>query len=286
MLATYTKQAAASKMRFPLQGRVVVLTGAASGIGAALALSLAAKGADLALIDRDGPGLDSVAASARHSGGRVSSYTLDLRDRAAIDGLPGRVTADLGSASILINNAGMAMAGTFEQVPAEQFDQLFSVNFFSTVAMTRSFLPVLRQHRPAQIVNISSVFGIIGAAGQVAYSASKFAIRGFSESLRAELEGSDIGVTIIHPGGVRTNIALSALVNAGLSEEQIAVLRGPAEASLRMDPQDAARHIIRGLTHRKKRVLVGNDAKLVAHVQRLYPINYGRILAAMESKDQ
>ena len=248
-----------------LRGRVVVLTGAASGIGAAIASRLAAEGADLALIDRDGPGLDIVAEVARRSGGRVS-----------------KVSADLGSASILINNAGMALAGIFEPVPAAQFDQLLAINFLATVAMTRSFLPQLRQHRPAQIVNMSSVFGIIGAAGQVAYSASKFAVRGFSESLRAELVDADIGVTVLHPGGVRTNIALSVLINAGLSKEQIAAVRDAAEAPLQMDAQAAAARIVLALIKRKKRVLVGEDAKLVARVQRLYPVNYGRVLAAME----
>lgn len=269
---------------FSLKDRIIVLTGAASGIGAALALGLAAEGADLALIDQNSPGLDTVAEAARRSGGRVSTYTVDLGDRAAIGELPGKVSTDLGSASVLINNAGMALAGTFEQVPAAQFDQLFAVNFFATVAMTKSFLPQLRQHRPAQILNMSSVFGIIGAAGQVAYSASKFAVRGFSESLRAELADSDIGVTVIFPGGVRTNIALSALINAGLNEEQIAAVRGPAEASLRMQPQDAAARIIHGLKRRKNRILVGEDAKVVVRVQRLYPVNYGRVLAAMEGQ--
>ena len=275
--------AARATTSLSLNGRVIVLTGAASGIGAALASGLAAEGADLALVDCNGPGLDAVAEAARRSGGRVCRYTVDLGDRAAIGELPGKVSADLGSASVLINNAGMALAGTFEQVPAAQFDRLFAVNFLSVVAMTRSFLPQLRQHRPAQIMNMSSVFGIIGAAGQVAYSASKFAVRGFSESLRAELADADIGVTVIHPGGVRTNIALSALLNAGLNEEQIAVARGPAEAPLRMKPQDAASRIIGGLKRRKNRILVGEDAKLVARTQRLYPVNYGRILSAMEN---
>ena len=266
-----------------LKSRVVVLTGAASGIGAALASGLAAEGADLALVDRNASGLDAVAKTVRQRGGRISTYTIDLGDRNAIDELPGKVSADLGSASVLINNAGMALAGTFEQVPAAQFDQLFAVNFHATVAMTRNFLPHLRQHRLAQIMNMSSVFGIIGAAGQVAYSASKFAVRGFSESLRAELADADIGVTVIHPGGVRTNIVLSALINAGLSAEQIATARGPAEAALQMKPQDAATRIIIGLKRRKSRILVGEDAKVVARVQRLYPINYGRILAARQT---
>ena len=283
-METYSEDQAATTLSFPLKGHIVVLTGAASGIGAALAVGLAAEGADLALVDRNGPGLDMVAEAARRSGGRVSTYAVDLSESAAITELPGKVNADLGSASVLINNAGMALAGTFEQVPAAQFDQLFTVNFFSTVAMTRSFLPQLRQHRPSQIMNMSSVFGIIGAAGQVAYSASKFAVRGFSESLRAELADADIGVTVIHPGGIRTNIALTALINAGLNEEQIAAVREAAEAPLRMEPRDAAERIISALKRRKKRVLVGEDAKMVARVQRLYPVNYGPVLAAMQGQ--
>ncbi len=243
-METPTKSLEPSATLFPLQGRVAVLTGAASGIGSALALELATEGTDLALIDRDGPGLNTVAEAARKSGGRVYTYTVDLADQTAIARLPDAVSADVGAASILINNAGMALAGAFEQVSAAQFDHLFAVNFFAAVAMTCAFLPQLRQHHPAQIMNMSSVFGIIGSAGQVAYSASKFAIRGFSESLRAELETTDIGVSSIHPGGVRTNIALSALILAGLNEKQIGAVRGPAEQSLRMDPRDAAARIL------------------------------------------
>ncbi len=283
-METHIKNQATSTLSFSLEGRIVVLTGAASGIGAALAEGLAAEGVDLALVDRNGPGLDTVAAAARRSGGRVSTYAVDLSDLSATMKLPSKVKTDLGSASVLINNAGMALAGTFEQVPAAQFDQLFAVNFFSTVAMTRSFLPQLRQHRLAQIMNMSSVFGIIGAAGQVAYSASKFAVRGFSESLRAELADGDIGVTVIHPGGVRTNIALSALINAGLNEQQVAAVREAAEAPLRMEPRDAAARIISALKRRKKRVLVGEDAKVIARVQRLYPVNYGPVLATMQGQ--
>ncbi len=281
-METHSKEPETAAIHFPLGGRVVVLTGAASGIGAALAVRLAAEGADLALVDRDGPGLHSVAETARQSGVQVNTYTVDLADQAAISQLPGTVNADLGAASVLINNAGMALAGAFEQIPAAQFDQLFAVNFFATVAMTRSFLPHLRQHRPAQIMNMSSVFGIIGAAGQVAYSASKFAVRGFSESLREELGSADIGVSVIHPGGVRTNIALSALINAGLSSEQVAAVRGAAEEPLQMDPLDAATRIIGGLKQRKKRILVGEDAQLIARVQRLYPVSYSRVLDKMK----
>ena len=277
-----TQERTNPRLSLSLQGRIVLLTGAASGIGAALALGLAAEGADLALIDRDGAGLETVAGAARQNGSRVRTYAFDLTDSAAIDELPHRVLADLGSVSVLINNAGIALAGTFEQVSAKQFDDLFAINFFSMVRMTRAFLPELKRQTPTQIMNMSSVFGIIGAAGQVAYSASKFAVRGFSESLRAELAQADIGVSVILPGGVRTNIALSALYKAGLTEEQIAAVRGAAEAPLRTNPKEAATRIIVGLKQRKKQILIGKDAKVAALVQRLFPVTYGSVLADIE----
>ncbi|MBB5060047.1 short-subunit dehydrogenase [Granulicella aggregans] len=264
---------------FSLKDRVVVLTGAASGIGAALVDQLAMEGAHLALIDKDHVSLETVAEAARQSGASIRTYNIDLADESAITTLPDAIASDLGTASVLFNIAGMALAGTFEQVSSQRFHHLFAVNFFSMAAMTRSFLPHLRQHRSAQIVNMSSVFGIIGSAGQVAYSASKFAVRGFSESLRAELESADIGVTVIHPGGVKTNIVLSALVEAGLSEQEIRPVRGPAEKPLTMEARYAAAIIIRGVKRRKQRILVGEDARLVARVQRRYPLSYSRILA-------
>lgn len=278
-MATKTQHHPNSHSSFAIRGRVVVLTGAASGIGAALALALAAEGADLALIDRDSAGLGVVAEAARQNGRQVRTYLVDLTDPAAIVDLPHQVMDDLGLAAVLINNAGIALAGTFEQVSAAQFEGLFAINFFSMVGMTRAFLPHLKQQAPAQIMNMSSIFGIIGAAGQVAYSASKFAVRGFSESLRPELTQTDVGVSVIHPGGVRTNIALSALYKAGLTEEQIAAVRGAAEAPLRMDPREAATRILVGLKQRQKRILVGKDAKKAALVQRLYPTTYESILA-------
>ena len=265
-------------MTFPIRNRVVVLTGAASGIGAALAANLAEHRAVLALIDRDAAGLERIADKVRSSGCKVRTYVIDLIDQAAIQQLPAAVNSDLGPTSVLINNAGIALMGTFEQVPVEQFDRLLAINFFATVAMVRAFLPQLRQATPAQIVNLSSIFGIVGSPGQVAYCSSKFAVRGFSEALRAELFGADIGISVIHPGGVRTNIAASALANAGLNPEQVAAGRAATDKILRMDPRNAAARIVKGIERREKRMIVGSDAKFVSMLQRLMPVSYSRFL--------
>ena len=265
-------------MTLPLQRRVVVLTGAASGIGAALALNLASRGADLALIDRDGPGLEMIAATARQVGVRVSTYFMDLTDQSAIGRLPDAVASDLGPASVLINNAGIAMIGTFEQATVEQFDRVMAVNFSAQVAMVRAFLSQLRTSRPAQIVNLSSLFGIIGVPGQVAYCASKFAVRGFSEALREELAPADIGITVVHPGGVRTNVTSSAAVCAGMDAQVAEERRKFNQQFLRMDPKIAAARIVKGLARREKRIVLGSDAVYMTLAQRLLPVSYLRLL--------
>lgn len=160
----------------------MVLTGAARGIGAALAPLLAARGASLALVDMQADRLAQVAHPLRSAGHTVATYALDVTDSSAVAALPDAVAFTLGPASVLINNAGIALGGRFDQVTAEQFDRVMEVNFAATVNMTRAFLPQLRAQAPAQIVNMSSIFGIVGVPGQTAYCASKFAVRGFSEA--------------------------------------------------------------------------------------------------------
>ena len=281
-METGVKKRPGAAKRLSLRNRVIVLTGAASGIGAELAKNLAGRGAHLALVDRDEAGLAAVAAGVRERGVRANTYLVDLAETAAIERLPGAVERDfgpdLGPVSVLINNAGMALAGRFEQVPAAQFNRLMAVNFFAAVAMARAFLPQLRASAPAQIVNVSSIFGIIGAAEQVAYSSSKFALRGFSESLRPELAESDIGVTVVHPGGVRTNIVASAMADAGWTPEQVAAGRIAADRSLRMEASEAAEQIAGGLELRRKRMILGSDARVATLLQRLAPVSYGRLL--------
>jgi short-subunit dehydrogenase len=264
-----------------LRDGVVVLTGAASGIGAALAANLARRGMHLALVDLNPAGLDETATRARASGVKVSTHLLDVADPVAVAALPAAVLAQHGRVTALVNNAGVAVAGLFKDVAAEDFDWLMAINFGATVRLTRAFLPVLAREGAAQIVNVSSIFGIIAPPGQTAYCASKFAVRGFSESLRHELEasGSPVGVTIVHPGGVRTAIASSARMPTGLGAEEIERERINFGKLLALDPASAAEQIAVAIERRAPRVLVGKDAKAAALVQRLFPVTYWKHVA-------
>ena len=264
-----------------LRGGVVVLTGAASGIGAALAANLARRGMHLALVDLNAAGLEATAAQARAAGVTVSSHVLDVADHAAVAALPAAVLAQHGRVTALVNNAGVALGGLFEQVAAEDFDWLMDINFGATVRLTRAFLPVLARADAAQLVNVSSIFGIIAPPGQTAYAASKFAVRGFSESLRHELEmsGSPVGVTLVHPGGVRTAISENARLAKGLDSAEVARERANWRSLLALDAATAAEIIAVAIARRAPRVLVGSDAKGAALVQRVFPVTYWKHVA-------
>jgi len=261
------------------------VTGAASGIGAAVAGVLAARGCGLALADVNAGGLRDVAAQARSQGVSVSEHRLDVADNDAVAAFPDAVLAEHGRVSVLVNNAGVALGGSFEQVSPADFDWLLSINFGGVVRLTRAFLPLLRREPAAQLVNLSSIFGIIAPPGQTAYAASKFAVRGFSEALRHELEGSSVGVTVVHPGGVRTAIATSAR-RTGLSNAETQAQMEIWAKFLRLDPQDAAERIVRGIGWREKRVLVGRDAQRAALIQRLFPVDYWRVLQRLQAQKQ
>jgi short-subunit dehydrogenase len=223
-------------------------------------------------------GLKDVAARVRTGGIAVSEHRLDVADAAAVAAFPEAVLAEHGRVTVLVNNAGVALGGTFEQVPAADFEWLFGINFWGVVNTTRAFLPVLRREGAAQIVHLSSVFGIIAPPGQVAYAASKFAVRGFSEALRHELEGSSIGVTVVHPGGVRTSVDANAR-RTGLTAEEAEQQRRIGAKLLRLPPEAAAERIVRGIERREKRVLVGRDAQQIALIQRVFPVGYWRLIA-------
>jgi short-subunit dehydrogenase len=264
-----------------LSGGVAVITGAAGGIGAALALQLAARGCHLALADVNAAGLEAVATQARALGVTVTTQVLDMAQPESAGALLADVVAHHGRATVLVNNAGVAVGGTFEQVTATDFDWLMSVNFGAVVRLTRAFLPLLAQSQAAQIVNISSIFGIIAPPGQTAYCAAKFAVRGFSESLRHELEasGSCVGMTLVHPGGVRTGIAANARLPAGASPAEVRAQQENWRRALRLSPEAAATRILRGIERREPRVLVGKDAVAAAWVQRLLPVTYWKWVA-------
>lgn len=267
---------------FPLRGGTAVITGAASGIGAALAANLASRGCNLALADLNAAGLQGVASQARAAGVKVSEHRLDVADADAVAALPEAVLGEHGRVSVLINNAGVSTGGTFDQVSPTDFDWCVTINFWGVVWMTRAFLPALRRESAAQIVNLSSVYGLIAPPGNVAYSASKFAVRGFSEALRHELEdaASPVGMTVVFPGGVRTNVAVNARMG-GLSNAEVEAGSKLVAKLLTFPPEGAAEAIVRGIERRKKRVLVGNKVRHVVAVERLFPVNYWKVMAVL-----
>jgi len=270
--------------RMRLAGKTAVITGAAGGIGRAIAVSLARRGCQLALADVDEDGMAGTDELVRAYGVRVTRHRLDVADRAGVAGFPAQVAAAHAGVNLLINNAGVAVGGTFEQVSEEDFEWLFEINFWGVVRLTRAFLPALRASGDARVVNLSSVFGLIAPPEQVAYAASKFAVRGFSEALRHELEGSGVGVTVVHPGGVATSIAEKARVPAGVSEEEVARRHERFRKLLRLPPEIAGETIVRGIERRQPRVLVGSDAKLTALIARVMPVSYWKLLALRAPK--
>jgi NAD(P)-dependent dehydrogenase (short-subunit alcohol dehydrogenase family) len=261
-----------------LEHRVALITGAGGGIGRAIALCLARRGCRLALADIDAAGLAETHAQALKLGVHASKYPLDVAVRAAVAALPAEVLESHAGVDLLVNNAGVALGGNFEQVSETDFDWLMEINFYGVVRMTRAILPLLRISDDARIVNISSVFGLISPPGQSAYSASKFAVRGFSNALRHELSGTRVGVSVVHPGGVATAIARNARVSADTSAEEKRRRLALAEKLLRLPPEKAAQIIVRGIEKRRARILVGGDAVFIALIERLFPVNYWRVL--------
>ncbi len=261
-------------MSFPLRGGTAVITGAASGIGAALSANLAKRGVNLALADRNEAGLQAVAAAARGTGVQVSEHVLDVADRDALQALPEAVLAAHGKVNVLVNNAGVALAGTFADVTLEDFEWLFEINFWAPVRLTKAFMYALEREPAAHIVNISSLFGLIAPPGQAAYSAAKFALRGFSEALRHELAGSTVSLTVVHPGGIKTEIANSARIPQGLDPQAVRARMGDVNKLLRKPPAEAAELIAKAIEQRQKRLLIGSDAIVADKVQRLFPASY------------
>lgn len=267
-----------------LKNRTAVVTGAASGIGRAIATSLAHRGCHLALADINDTALARTAAEIAVPDIHISRHRLDVADRDAVGGLPALVLAEHDGVDVLVNNAGVALGGTFEQVAEEDFEWLFEINFWGVVRMTRAFLPLLHRSAEARIVNVSSVFGLIAPPGNTAYAASKFAVRGFSESLRHELRNTRIGVTVVHPGGIATAIAKNARMPKTNSPDEDEEKRKSFEALLKLPPEIAGETIVRGIEARKARVLVGSDAKRIALIERLMPVSYWNILGGKTKK--
>ena len=266
-------------MAFPIKGGVAVITGAASGIGAALAVNLAARGAHLAIADRNAAGLSATAARARALGVTVSEHVLDVTDTDALEALPEAVLAAHGRVTMLVNNAGVALMGNVDQVSMADFEWLMSINFWAPVRLTKAFLFALHREPAAHIVNISSVFGIVAPPGQAPYCASKFAIRGFSESLRHELVDSTVSLTVVHPGGIRTAIADNARLSQGIDPDEARAATVEFNKLLKTSAEDAAETIAQAILKRSPRLLIGGDARMLDRIQRIFPGTYWKRIA-------
>ncbi|MEV0723603.1 SDR family oxidoreductase [Micromonospora purpureochromogenes] len=268
--------------RFVFPAGTAVVTGAASGIGAALAHGLARRGTDLVLLDRDAERLDTVAAAIRaaHPDRQVDTHLVDLADPAATDRVAEEIRARHPRMRLLVNNAGVALGGRFDQVTLDEFNWVVDINFRAVVRLTHALLPALKAEPGAHLVNVSSLFGLIAPAGQAAYSASKFAVRGFTEALRHELADDGIGVTSVHPGGIATRIARNARIGSGVAPEEHEAGLRQFEKLLSIPPAKAAEVILRGVERRRGRVLIGWSAKLPDLLARVAPASYHRVLVA------
>jgi NAD(P)-dependent dehydrogenase (short-subunit alcohol dehydrogenase family) len=265
-----------------LRGRVAVVTGAGSGIGRALAVVLADEGCALALSDVNEAGLAETERLVAPVGVRVTTERLDVADRDAVHRHAERVVAEHGAVHLVVNNAGVALSATIAEMSYEDLAWLFGINFWGVVHGTKAFLPHLKRAPEGHIVNLSSVFGIIAVPGQGAYNAAKFAVRGFTECLREELEleRSTVSATCVHPGGIRTNIAR----NSRFVERPGHPGRDAAAAEFdriaRTTPKAAAEKIVRGVKRNARRVLIGADAYAIDWMERALPTGYQRLVVA------
>lgn len=249
--------------------QVAVITGAGSGIGAALAGQLARAGARLAISDVDEQGLAATAQACEAEGAKVRPYALDVADRAAVLEHADAVRADFGTVNLVVNNAGVALVGTLAEMSFADMDWLFGVNFNGVINGSKAFLPHLIESGDGHLVNLSSVFGLIGVPGQSAYCAAKFGVRGFTESIRQEMrmDGHRVGVTCVHPGGIRTNIARNARESTGGAPRNFD-LGNAFERIARTTPEAAARRILGAVRKDSARVLIGADAVAIDGLPR------------------
>jgi NAD(P)-dependent dehydrogenase (short-subunit alcohol dehydrogenase family) len=264
-----------------LNGGVAVVTGAGSGIGRALAQRLAEAGSALAIADVDEAGLTQTAQLIGSKKVPVSTHVVDVAEEAGVSAFAEEVSKKHGRVTLLINNAGVALEGTFEEISLDDIRWLMNINFWGVVYGVKYFLPMLKREERAHIVNISSVFGLIAPPGQPAYSASKFAVRGFTECLRHELAGTPVRVSCVHPGGIKTAIARRARVGAGVKRTGLGEKAAKFEKLFRTSPEEAADRILRGVERSEPRILIGSDARKIDILQRLRPASYWKALARL-----
>jgi short-subunit dehydrogenase len=259
-----------------VKGAVAVVTGASSGIGRAVARALASRGCDLALADIDEEGLEETRASI--AGVRVTTTRVDVSSNDDVTRFRDAVARDFGRASILVNNAGVALYGSIDDVSVPDLEWIMSINFWGAVYGTKAFLPLLRREPAANVVTISSLFGLIAPPLQSGYCASKFAVRGFTEVLRHELRPTNVRVTLVHPGGIATKIAASTRRGEFADPARFRRDTKAFEGALVTSPDIAADKIVRAILHDRPRLVIGADALVLDAVQRFFPARYMSIV--------
>lgn len=267
-------------------GKLCVVTGAASGIGRAVAIALARRGAALAISDVNEAGLEETRRMIEApASNRIRHDRLDVADGDAIERYAAQVQDSLGDADYLFNIAGLTRVGSFEETPLSSFEKIMDVNFWGVVRMSKAFLPQLIATKGG-LVNISSLFGFIGFGGQAHYCASKFAVRGFSETIAQELAPKGVRVTSVHPGGVATSIARNAAIDAMPAHyKERRDLDSRFDKAAITSAERAAEIILDGTARGKRRIVVGRDAKIVSFIQRIFPQTYPSKLAILLPKD-
>lgn len=262
-------------------GKVAVITGGASGIGRALAVQLAQAGARVAVSDINRAGLDETVDLINRAGTdtqpRARGYLVDVTSADAVLAHADEVKRDFGTAHVLVNNAGAVLFGTVANTSIEEFDWQLRLNMWGVLYGTKAFLPMMLAQREGWIVNISSVFGLVGFTGQGAYNMSKFAVRGLTECLWSELDGTGVHAVAVHPGGIRTNLETAGrrVKAAGPIEAELA---GKARELLTTPPEECAADIINGIRRGKKRIITGNTSSTMYWLQRLFPNGYPALL--------
>lgn len=259
------------------KGKVAAITGAGSGIGRALAVQLAKEGCDLALADLDEQGLAETARLTLEKGGRCQQTKLDVSDRQAVEQWSDDVVAEFGRVDYIFNNAGVALFDSADSLDYENFEWLMNINFWGMVYGTKAFLRYFKKAQSGHVINVSSIFGLIGYPGQSAYNASKFAIRGYTEALALELEGSNIHASSVHPGGIKTDIARNSRLRTDQTSEKVKnkIVKEFDKMAITTADQ-AADIILKGVRARRRKILIGRDARMIDIVQRLLPQSYGK----------
>ena len=267
-----------------LYGRVGAITGGGSGIGRALALEVACRGGKVALCDVDEAGLSGTAHLVESQGGGCTTAVVDVADRQAVEDWADKVVADHGKVNLIVNNAGVALGANVDTMSYDDLEWLMGVNFWGVVHGTKAFLPHLRDSGEGHIVNVSSVFGLVGIPSQAAYNSAKFAVRGFTEALRIELDSEPAGTvscTTVHPGGVKTNIARNGrfdeVTMKTLGQDPDRLIER-AEKVFMTSPEKAAEVILDGVARNKRRVFIGPDAQVFKVMSLLPPAVYQNLI--------